>query len=303
MSNIKETKNRIQSISEMQKITNAMYLIASAKLQRAKGELNNTRPYFDALQREIKRVFRVEAKIENRYFYPISGEHDFDGAYGYLVITADKGLAGVYNQNVIKKALSMIGEHKESKLFVVGEYGRRYFESHHIPIEQSFLYTAQNPTLSRARKITNTLLDGYNKGELKKIFIIYTDFQNGFSANVKDVRLLPFHRADFMTHENEKNVETPFEFLHSLGTVLDNIVPSYVTGFVYSALVDSFCSEQSSRMNAMNSANENTKEILENLSKKYNHDRQSIITQEITEIAAASRCQRKEGADNDRENG
>jgi len=302
MSNIKETKNRITSVREMQKITNAMYLIASSKLQRAKKNLNNTRPYFDALQREIKRVFRVEEQIENKYFYPITGEHDFEGAYGYLVITADKGLAGAYNQNVIKEALSVMGEHDQSKLYVVGEYGRRYFESHHIPIEQSFLYTAQNPTLHRARKIKNILLDSYNKGEVKKIFIVYTDFQNGFSSKVKVVRLLPFHRADFMTHENEKSVIEPFEFLHSLGTVLDNIVPSYITGFIYSALVDSFCSEQSSRMNAMNNANENTKEILEELSRKYNHDRQSVITQEITEIAAASRCQQNRRVKNDREN-
>ncbi len=293
MSNIKEIKNRIDSVHEMQKITNAMYLIASAKLQHAKKNLNHTRPYFNSLQSEIKRVFRIEEEIENKYFYPVTGDHDFEGTYGYLVITADKGLAGAYNQNVIKKALSLMKEHNPSKLFVVGEYGRRYFESHHIPIEQSFLYTAQNPSLHRARKIKNILLDQYNKGELKKIFIIYTDFENGFKSKVKDVRLLPFHRADFLTHENEKSVDEPFEFLNSLDTVLDHIVPSYVTGFIYSALVDSFCSEQSARMNAMNAANENTKELLESLDKQYNHGRQNIITQEITEISAASRCKRE----------
>lgn len=286
MSGIAEIKSRMEAIGEMQKITNAMYLIACAKLQHAKAELNATRPYFDTLAKAIKRVFRIEEKIENRYFYPITGEHEIDGAYGYLVITADKGLAGAYNQNVIKKVTELMAGHDESKLFVVGEYGRRYFESHHIPIEKSFIYTAQNPTLDRARKISSILLDLYDSGELKKIFVIYTDFGGGMKIEVKTFRLLPFHRKDFGAGEGTE--DTHFEFLHSLDKVLDNIMPSYITGYIYSALIDSFCSEQGSRMAAMNTANENTKELLSELRFKYNHARQDMITREITEIAAAS---------------
>ena len=288
MSNITEIKNRMESIRDMQKITNAMYLIASAKLRHAKAELNATRPYFSELKTEIKRVFRIEEQIENRYFYP-KGEHEFEGAYGYLVITADKGLAGAYNHNVIKKTLELTEKHSPSKLFVVGEYGRQYFGAHGIPFEKDFIYTAQNPTLHRARKISGILLEQYRRDELKKIFVIYTDYGNGLKTEVNVMRLLPFHRADFLTPTAEKTIEKPFEFLHSLDKVLDNIMPSYITGFIYSALVDSFCSEQSSRMNAMNAANENTKDILSELSLKYNHERQNAITQEITEISAASR--------------
>ena len=289
MSGISEIKSRMESIGEMQKITNAMYLIACAKLQHAKAELNATRPYFDALAREIKRVFRIEERIENKYFYPITGEHEFEGAYGYLVITADKGLAGAYNQNVIKKVTELMKEHDESKLFVVGEYGRQYFESHHLPIEKSFIYTAQNPTIDRARKISGILLDMYDAGELKKIFVIYTDFGGGMKTEVKTFRLLPFHRKDFSAANIGEDEH--FEFLHTLDKVLDNIMPSYVTGYIYSALIDSFCSEQGSRMSAMNTANENTKELLAELKFKYNHARQDIITREITEIAAASHNQ------------
>lgn len=288
MPNITEIKNRMDSIRDMQKITNAMYLIASAKLRHAKAELNATRPYFNELKTEIKRVFRIESEIDNRYFYP-KDEHEIEGAYGYLVITADKGLAGAYNKNVIKKTQELIEKHNPSKLFVVGEYGRQYFETHNVPIEKSFVYTAQNPTLHRARKISNMLLEQYNNGELKKIFVIYTDYGNGLNTEVNVMRLLPFHRANFLTPTVEKAIEKPFEFLHSLDKVLDNIMPSYITGFIYSALVDSFCSEQSSRMNAMNSANENTKEILSELSLKYNHERQNAITQEITEICTGSK--------------
>lgn len=294
MATTKEIKNRIGSVKDTQKITNAMYLIASTKLRKAKSELDLTRPYFNALQAEIKRIFRISEDVENKYFYPVTGEHDFPGSYGYLVITADKGLAGAYNQNVIKEALRLMEMHENPKLFVVGEYGRHYFMSHNIPIERSFLYTAQNPTLVRARQIADILLDLFNQRELGKIFIIYTDMHGAISSQACSTRLLPFHRAQFIVPDNhEKEIKNPFEFTPSIEMVLDNIVPSYVTGFIYSALIDSFCSEQNARMSAMDSANRNAQELLEELSLQYNHIRQAAITQEITEISSGAKSMRK----------
>ncbi len=294
MAGAKEIKNHISSIKDTQKITNAMYLIASTKLQKAKQELDKTRPYFNAIKGEIKRIFRTVEKVESKYFYPQTGEHDLPGSYGYLVITADKGLAGAYNQNVIKKALSMMEDHHDHKLFVVGEYGRQYFSMHNIPIEHSFLYTAQNPTIQRARDITSILLDLFLKGELSKIFIIYTDFSSGLSNEACSTRLLPFHPAHFVTPEEEEvAVNIPFEFQPSITQVLENIVPSYVTGFIYSALVDSFCSEQNSRMTAMDSANSNAQNLLDRLSIEYNHVRQTAITQEINEISSGAKGQKR----------
>ena len=283
-------KNHISSVKDTQKITNAMYLIASTKLRKAKNELDLTRPYFNNLQGEIKRIFRISEEVSNKYFYPVTGEHEFPGSYGYLVITADKGLAGAYNQNVIKEAMRLMSQHENPKLFVVGEYGRHYFTSHDIPIEQSFLYTAQNPTISRARVISKILLDFFNRGELAKIFIIYTDMQSAINSQACSTRLLPFHRAQFITPDNhEKEVKTPFEFVPSIEKVLDNIVPSYVTGFIYSALIDSFCSEQNARMTAMDSANQNAQKLLDELSVQYNHIRQSAITQEIAEVSSGAK--------------
>lgn len=294
MATTKEIKNRINSVKDTQKITNAMYLIASTKLRKAKSELDHTRPYFNALQAEIKRVFRTSEEVDNKYFYPVTGEHELPGSYGYLVITADKGLAGAYNQNVIKEALKLMQEHENPKLFVVGEYGRHYFVSHNIPIEKSFLYTAQNPTIHRAREISSILLDLFNKQKLAKIFVIYTDMQGAITSQTCSTRLLPFHRAQFIVKDsNEKEVKTPFDFRPSIEDVLDSIVPSYVTGFIYSALIDSFCSEQNARMNAMDSANRNAQKLLEELSVQYNHIRQSAITQEITEISSAAKSMKR----------
>lgn len=293
MATTKEIKNRISSVKDTQKITNAMYLIASTKLRKAKSELDFTRPYFEALQGEIKRIFRIAEDVENKYFYPVTGEHELPGSYGYLVITADKGLAGAYNQNVIKEAVRLMKEHENPKLFVVGEYGRHFFTSHNIPIEKSFLYTAQNPTIGRAREISDILLDLFNRNELSKIYIVYTDMQGAINSQAYTTRLLPFHRAQFISPDiHEKEIKTPFEFQPSIEKVLDNIVPSYVTGFIYSALIASFCSEQNSRMNAMDSANRNAQELLEKLSVQYNHIRQGAITQEITEVSSGAKSMR-----------
>ena len=295
MPSTSEIKNRISSVKETQKITNAMYLIASTKLRKARNDLDNTRPYFDALRTEIKRLFRTVNDVDSPYFYPPDYDpaDDVGGTYGCLVITADKGLAGAYNQNVIKEAQKLVNAHADTKLFVVGEYGRRFFEQHKIPIEHSFLYTAQNPTLDRAREISSYLLDLYLSGALKKIFVAYTDMPNGMVMNARSTRLLPFHRTYFATPASEKKIAVPFEFTPSVSKVLNGLIPSYLTGFIYSALIDSFCSEQNARMTAMDAANKNAEELLSQLSLQYNRVRQAAITQEITEISAGAKAQKR----------
>lgn len=288
MANTKEIKGRMKGVRDMQKITNAMYLISSTKMRKAKAELELTKPYFNALQKEIKRIFRDADHIDSKYFYPDEGV--LNGTYGYLVITADKGLAGAYNQNVIKEAERMMEEHPDTLLFVVGEYGRQYFSKRNIPIEKSFLYTAQNPTMDRAREISEILLEFFNQGKMDKMFVIYTDMKSSIEEQAISTRILPFHHQHF--ESDEKVVKTPFEFQPSLSKVLDSVVPGYVAGFIYSALVDSFCSEQNARMTAMNAANDNAEKILSRLSVEYNRVRQAAITQEITEVTAGAKAQK-----------
>ena len=293
MAGTKEIKTHIESVRETRKITNAMYLIASTKLRRARAELDNPRPYFNALQREIKRIFRKVSDVESPYFYPVGDDSPLKGTYGCLVITADKGLAGAYNQNAIKQAMKLLEEHPDTKLFVVGEYGRRFFASHNIPIEHSFLYTAQNPTMARAREISALLLDRFDRGELKEIYVIYTDMANSMSYEARTARVMPFHRSFFLSAPGEREVREPFEFLPNVAAVLDSMMPSYVSGFIYSALIDSFCCEQSARMTAMDSANQNAEKLLGELSLEFNRIRQAAITQEITEVSAGAKAQRK----------
>ena len=289
MAGMKEIREHIESIKSTQKVTNAMYLIASTKMRRAKDDLAKTRPFFDALSTQIEEIFQHADTIESPYFF--NGDADDPvqpGTYAYLVITADRGLAGAYNQNVIQETLRRLNRHPDSRLFVVGGNGRKFFSGHGVPVETSFQYAAQSPTLRRAREITAKLLDLFDRGEISKLFMIYTDFENGMEMSVRTARLLPLESAQF---DNGK-AGRPIRFEPSAEEVLAQVVPAYITGFLYSAMVDSFCAEQNARASAMDSANQNEDDMLRSLQLEYNHERQSAITSEITEVSAGARSKK-----------
>ena len=192
MSGIAEIKHRIASVRDTKKITNAMYLIASTKVRKAKNDLERTLPYFSALQGEIADIFAGVPELDSVYFDTSAREEPrTKGGCGILVITADKGLAGAYNANVLKRAQELLREHPDNRLFVVGEYGRQYYKNHGVPFVEEFDYTAQDPTLHRAREICDILLPKYESGELDEIFVVYTDFGGGRSEHVYAKRLLP----------------------------------------------------------------------------------------------------------------
>ena len=139
------------------------------------------------------------------------------------MVTADKGLSGAYNQNAIKEAQKLLDKNPDTKLFVVGEYGRQYFTRHGIPIEHSFLYTAQNPTMQRAREICAALLELYDSGQADEIYIVYTDLKRDANHSAEAERLLPLQRRDFTGGKVEKS---GYEFCPDAKMVLENIVPA-----------------------------------------------------------------------------
>lgn len=293
MSEINEIKNRIKGVETTQKITNALYLISSAKSKKAREELEKTAPYFRGIRKEIKSVFKTVDHIESKYFYP-ENDHMKDATYGYLVISADKGMAGAYNHNVVKRAENEIKKHENSKLFVVGDLGREYLASRGYNVASDFSFGALRPTLAVARKIADILLEGFIKGDYSKLFILYTDMADG-GIIIKSTRILPFHTAEFISEKDK--IREEFDFVPSGEIVLDNLVPSYVCGYVYSSLVDSYCVEQNARLIAMKSASDNASSILSDLSRRYNHARQNEITTEIAEVSSGAKFQRSKKND------
>lgn len=295
MPSTKEIKNRIKSVSDTQKITNAMYLISSTKMRRARKEAEETKPYFDLLRKEIRRMFAIEGDITSRYYDADVDETIAGGRNGILVITGDKGLAGAYNQNVLKEALALIDKSDEYRLYIVGDFGWRFFRTRGTQVVESFTHSMNQPSLAMSRDITRELLDDFDAGLFDRLYVCYTEFSGGMSpGTAMHDRLIPFDRDDFVPEgaETDVNASTVFEYEPDVKTVLERIMQSYLVGYVYSALVNSYSSEQSARMMAMDSANDNASELLEHLELEYNHLRQNAITQEITEISSGARSLR-----------
>ena len=267
-----------------------MYMISSVKMRRAKREVEKTTPYFKALKEEIAELFLHIPETSNRYFRTTS--KDAGSKHALLLVTSDKGLVGAYNQNAIALCEEFVAKRPGALLFIVGEYGRQYFSSKKIPFKEDFRYSAGLPTVWKARKICADILECYDGGEADEISIIYTDYIAGRQSVCKRNVLLPLEQSRFaLTGEHRDTDEK--EFLPSPDAVLSAIIPSYLTGFIYGCLVDSYCSEQQARMSAMSAAGDNADEMLRELRGQYNTVRQAAITREMTEIAAGSKALKK----------
>ena len=191
--------------------------------------------------------------------------------------------------STIREAEAYMHRNPETMLFVVGEQGRQYCQNKKIPIVEEFHYSAAFPTVWEARKICTDLLEYYDAGQLDEIDIIYTEYQNGKPAQCQRNCLLPLERSQLCPTLDEPP-QTGKEFFPDPDTVLEGIIPSYLTGFIYSCLVDSYCSEQEARMTAMSSAGKNAEEILKKLQMQYNSLRQAAITREMVEITSGAKA-------------
>ena len=292
MANAREILARMKSIKDTMKITNAMCMISSSKLQKARRDLKNTEPYFYSLQDSLAKMLDLSPETGNEFFDERKEVPKQKRRQGYIVVTADKGMAGAYNHNVIKIAEKEALSDNENMLFVVGQVGRRYFEKKNIPVDIDFKYTAQNPNVNRARVISEKVVDLFKRRELDEVYIVYTRMVNSVSFNAEITQLLPLTRPKRCDDE-KNNYESCF-FEPDIDTVFEHIVPDYIAGFVYGALVESYCCEHNARMMAMQTATDAAKDMLRQLGIEYNRVRQAAITQEITEVVAGAKAQQIE---------
>ena len=294
MANAREIQGRMKSIKDTMKITNAMYMVSSSKLQKARRDLKNTEPFFYLIQVSLAKILDAAPEAGNRFFDTRDFKSKKDKTVGYLVITADKGLAGAYNHNVIKLAEKLAENEEKGMLFVVGQLGRHYFESKSIPIDYNFNYTAQNPTMNRARHIAGVLSKLFLQNKIDEVYVVYTRMVNSMTVEATSQKILPLEKGSIKMQENE--LVEKYEnaaFLPDAQTVFNKIVPDYLTGFIFGALVESYCSEHNARMMAMQTATDSAKEMIRDLSIQFNRARQAAITQEITEVVGGSKASNK----------
>ena len=295
MASMKEIRSHIKGVDDIMKITNAMYLISSTKVRKARKSLEATTPYFNKMQETILDILdHTGDEFDHKFFDEREEISEDEQKTGVIVITGDKGLCGSYNHNVIKMTDELIKENPSFKLFVVGSVGRAYFTRKGYNVDQDFLYAAQDPTFVRARNIAEQMVDLFEKKELDEVYIIYTKMVNSMSSEPQVISVLPLKRS-IIENRVTGEYRSYASFSPTPEAVMDMIVPNYVKGIVYGALVQAFCSEQNARMLAMQSATDSAKDIISDLTLSLNRARQGAITQEITEIAAGANAQKKNG--------
>ena len=290
MASAAEIKARISGVRDTKKITDAMYMISSSKMRRALSDLERTTPYFDALAEKIGELFHYIPETKNRYFKVIKPDDVPHMNHGVLLITSNKGLAGAYNAEALKMCEEYMERHPRTTVFIMGEYGRQYFINKKLPFVEEFKYSAERPSITAARQVCADILEYYDNEMLDEISIIYTDYMGAKPGECKKVTLLPLEKTKFY-RGGGKAFEK--EFLPSPDEVLDGVIPSYIMGFIYGCLAESFCSEQQARMNAMKSASDNAEEIISSLRLQYNKMRQAAITGEMIEITAGVKALKK----------
>ena len=283
MPSTKLLKERIESIQDTMKITNAMYLISSSKLRKARQNYQNVQPYFTRMRDTISRVVpHLPEEPVHPFFHVRQVAHP---KRAYIVLTADKGMAGAFNQNLLKFLRATAGDDPGAKFYVIGQTGYRALLHKDPRLVEEFQYGATAPTLQRARDITVDAIEDFKAGNLDEIYLIYTKIQNALTSEPVLVRLLPLDRAHLQPAP--KGLGDPrgeVEMFPDAWTVFEQTAPIYMHGMIFGAMTESFCAEQSARMTAMDSATKSANDMIRDLQLEYNRTRQGSITQEITEI-------------------
>ena len=283
MASSKLLKERIESIQDTMKITNAMYLISSSKLRKARQNYQNVLPYFTRMRDTISRVV---PHLPDEPVHPFFHEREKENPIrAYVVLTADKGMAGAYNQNLLKFLKEQCGSDPNARFYVIGQTGYRALLHKDPRLVEEFHYGATAPTLQRARDITVDAIDDFKSGKLDEIYLIYTKIQNALTSEPVMERLLPLDHAHLKpAPEGLGDPRGEVEMFPDAKTVFEQTAPIYMHGMIFGAMTESFCAEQSARMTAMDSATKSANDMIHELQLEYNRTRQGSITQEITEI-------------------
>ena len=277
----REIKRRIRGINNIKQITNAMELVASARLKRARDRLEKTRPYYNAIYENIREVLGELGSINHPYLKPREIKRSL-----YIVIAADRGLAGGFNSNVNRLAEREMKYIKDRvKVIAVGTKARDYFRLRGYDIMAEFIGITEDPSFKDAKNIGTLALEAYERGEIDEVKLVYTKFISTISQQPNILRLLP---NDSLKPDEGKTKRTIIEFEPSADEVLDYLIPKYIQSVIYGALIESSCSQQGARRTAMENATDNAEEMIDELLLSYNRARQAAITTEITEIVTGA---------------
>lgn len=285
---LKTLRRRLRSIKSIKQITRAMEMVAASKLRRAQATLMAGRPYAGKLQELLAHLASGSALKEN----PLFQEHGEDRRRILVVFTADRGLSGSFNANIIKRAEEMMRAEPDIQwqLYCVGRKGRDYFAKRQWPILDSVVGMGGLPDLGEARRIATRLQEIYLAGQCDSVWLLYSAFISTVVYRPTVVRYLPMTPESLGLHEGQEEAgyATDYIFDPSAGEVFNAILPRFLMSKIYITLAEVATSEHSARMVSMNNASRNCTEMADALALKMNRARQNTITKELLDIVGGA---------------
>jgi len=302
MPNLKHIKTRIKSVQNTQKITQAMKMVAAAKVKKAENQVKASRPFSNELARAFTKLIAAKPEIDKEKVTSLNPLDNYPEllkqrkleTVGLMVITSDKGLAGAYNSNVVRKAVSRVREILREglnvKLFIVGTKGIQSLKKHNIETLKTYTKLPAIPTPGGCAVIAEDLAESYVNKEIDKIEIITTHFKSTLAYQVQLWQLLPVVIAPEKEEEEAEShkIEPEMLFEPNIETVLQRIVPLYFTNRIFQAMTEASASELAARMQAMSAATNNARDMIKILTIDYNKARQASITQELLEVVSGA---------------
>ncbi len=280
MASMRDIKIRKNSIQSTQKITKAMKLVATAKLQKAKEKAAETRPFFHKMHETIGSILGQSQNIS----HPFLTEREVKNR-GYIVMTSNRGLAGGYNSNLVKM-ITREADPEHSKIVAIGKRGADNLKRNGFEVVGSYNDVIEQPMYRDAVHIGERLLEMYKEGLIDEVYVAYTAFKSTLNQEATLLKVLP---VDISTFEKTEAVTSDvMTYEPSAEEVLEQVIPKYINSMIFGALRESVASEHGARMTAMESATENASEMIDKLSLAYNRARQASITQELSEIVGGA---------------
>jgi F-type H+-transporting ATPase subunit gamma len=275
-----------------------MELIAASRIVRAQARVAAARPYSEKITEVIRNLASGGAGLD----HPLLKPRENISTVAYVVVTADRGLAGGYNNNVIRAAERAMradrGQGREIKLYVVGKKANKYFRFRRVPIEATFLGVTDQPRYEQAREVAHAVAEAFNNSAVDAVQLVYTQFLSAGTQRVVQRQLMPLDTATLeAARANEAGAS--YEFEPSPDLILGRLLPRYAEARLFAALLDASASEHAARQRAMKAATDNAEELIKNLSRVMNRARQDAITTEIMEIVGGAEALRRGRTDHD----
>ena len=278
MASLQDIRRRIKSVKSIQQITNAMNMVATSRLRKAKEAAVANKPYADKMAQVVSDI----AANAGDFTHPLL-EARQEGKKLILVMASDKGLAGAYASNAFKEAVAGLEDKSNTEIVAVGRKTDAFFKNRDYEVAKSYIGISERPSYDNAKEIAVDLISRFVSGEVKEISMVYTRFVSAISCVPETVQLLPFGNLAGQGGTHAEYIYEP-----DAQSVLGYMLPQYLVTTIYAALLQAAASELSSRMNAMSNATDNAQELIAKLDLHYNKVRQAGITREITEIVGGA---------------